>query len=101
MPAFNFRHVKDLYSIFWSKSQELTDKISETIKSSPDGSSVVEIGHWASRATLDIIGVAGMGKDFDAISNPNNELNETYLRWRSWRPAHPSLTQSTSSLARR
>ncbi|RYO65006.1 hypothetical protein AA0113_g5602 [Alternaria arborescens] len=80
MPAFNFRHVKDLYSIFWSKSQELTDKISETIKSSPDGSSVVEIGHWASRATLDIIGVAGMGKDFDAISNPNNELNETYRK---------------------
>ncbi|RAR12319.1 cytochrome p450 [Stemphylium lycopersici] len=80
MPAFNFRHVKDLYPIFWSKSQEMTNAISETIKSSPDSSSVIEIGNWASRATLDIIGVAGMGKDFDAIATPNNELNETYRK---------------------
>jgi cytochrome P450 len=27
---------------------------------------------------LDIIGVAGMGKDFDALTHPDNELNETY-----------------------
>jgi cytochrome P450 len=78
MPAFNFRHVKDLYPIFWGKSQEMVNKISETIKNDPSGSSVIEIGSWASRATLDIIGVAGVGKDFDAITNPNNELMETY-----------------------
>ncbi|EOA88135.1 hypothetical protein ACJQWK_01527 [Exserohilum turcicum] len=80
MPAFNFRHVKDLYPIFWGKSQEMTNKISETINSSPDTSSVIEIGSWASRATLDIIGVAGMGKDFDSITHPNNELYETYRK---------------------
>jgi cytochrome P450 len=80
MPAFNFRHVKDLYPIFWSKSQEMTDQISATIKNSPDASSVVEIRDWASRATLDIIGVAGMGKDFDSITNPENELFETYRK---------------------
>jgi cytochrome P450 len=78
MPAFSFRHIKDLYPIFWSKSQEMTNKIAATIQASPDASSVVEIREWASRATLDIIGVAGMGKDFDSISNPENELNETY-----------------------
>jgi cytochrome P450 len=80
MPAFNFRHVKDLYSIFWSKAQEMNDQISATIKNSPDALSVVEIRDWASRATLDIIGVAGMGKDFDSITNPENELNETYRK---------------------
>lgn len=78
MPAFSFRHIKDLYPIFWKKSQEMTNQIAATIQASPDASSVVEIREWASRATLDIIGVAGMGKDFDAISNPDNELNETY-----------------------
>ncbi|KAF1938930.1 cytochrome P450 [Clathrospora elynae] len=78
MPAFSFRHVKDLYPIFWSKAQEMTTKISETIKNSPDASSVIEISDWASRATLDIIGVAGMGKDFDVIANPDNELNKIY-----------------------
>ncbi|KAF1831638.1 cytochrome P450 [Decorospora gaudefroyi] len=80
MPAFNFRHVKDLYPIFWSKSQEMTSQISATIKSSPDASSVIEVRDWASRATLDIIGVAGMGKDFDSITNPENELFETYRK---------------------
>ncbi|KAH9876657.1 hypothetical protein J1614_003789 [Plenodomus biglobosus] len=40
--------------------------------------SVVDIGEWASRATLDIIGLAGMGKDFDSLSNPDSKLNATY-----------------------
>jgi cytochrome P450 len=78
MPAFSFRHIKDLYPIFWNKSQEMTSQISATIKSSSDASSVIEIREWASRATLDIIGLAGMGQDFDSLANPDNELNETY-----------------------
>ena len=39
---------------------------------------VIEVGDWANRATLDIIGVAGMGHDFNAIQDPNNELNTIY-----------------------
>ncbi|KAH7109253.1 cytochrome P450 [Dendryphion nanum] len=76
MPAFSFRHIKDLYPIFWSKSREMTKKMLET--SGKDASNVTEIREWASRATLDIIGVAGMGQDFNAISDPDNELNLTY-----------------------
>lgn len=78
MPAFSFRHIKDLYPIFWNKSREMTDAISASIKASPDSSSVVEIGDWSSRATLDIIGVAGLGQDFNALKDPENELNVTY-----------------------
>ncbi|ORY03741.1 cytochrome P450 [Clohesyomyces aquaticus] len=78
MPAFSFRHVKDLYPLFWSKSLEMTAKIRESIKADPSPSSVIEIRAWASRATLDIIGVAGMGQDFGAIDNPENELYQTY-----------------------
>lgn len=78
MPAFSFRHIKDLYSVFWDKSIEMTDAISHAIKTDPTGSNVVEIRDWASRATLDIIGVAGMGQDFNAIADPTNELNVTY-----------------------
>jgi cytochrome P450 len=78
MPAFSFRHIKDLYPIFWNKSKEMTDQISTTIANDPDKSSVIEIREWSSRATLDIIGLAGMGRDFDSLANPDNELNETY-----------------------
>ena len=41
---------------------------------------VVEISEWSSRATLDIIGLAGMGQDFNAISDPKNELAAAYRR---------------------
>lgn len=84
MPAFAFRHVKDLYPVFWSKAREVTEAMTAAIqepdKTSERPSSVLEIGNWASRVTLDIIGVAGMGQDFNAIANPNNELMTTYQR---------------------
>jgi cytochrome P450 len=41
-------------------------------------SSVVEFGAWATRVTLDIIGLAGMGRDFNAIHNSDDELARDY-----------------------
>ena len=38
----------------------------------------IDVNSWASRTTLDIIGVAGMGQDFNSIVQPNNELIRTY-----------------------
>jgi cytochrome P450 len=77
MPAFNFRHIKELYPIFWSKSREMIECIeAELEKNMPNTSQ--EMGEWASRATLDIIGVAGLGQDFNALQNPDSQLNKTY-----------------------
>ncbi|KAF2494779.1 cytochrome P450 [Lophium mytilinum] len=82
MPAFAFRHIKDLYSVFWAKSREMVVGIDDSIKKptapSEKTSNVVEFGNWASRATLDIIGLAGLGRDFHALDDPDNELNQTY-----------------------
>lgn len=78
MPAFAFRHVKDLYPIFWNKAKEMNEQIAKTTNGKPDASSVVEIRDFASRATLDIIGLAGCGKDFEALMDPENDLNKTY-----------------------
>ncbi|OLN94302.1 Cytochrome P450 4B1 [Colletotrichum chlorophyti] len=97
MPAFAFRHVKDLYPLFWSKACEgvraITDAVhAEAAKGAPEGltdpekaalgpnTAVLEIGTWASRTTLDIIGMAGMGRDFGAIRDPSNPLNQTYQK---------------------
>ena len=79
MPAFSYRHVKDLYPVFWSKSRELVDVLKSELDKGIDDN-VVEIGGWASRATLDIIGLAGLGQDFGALQNPNTELNTTYRK---------------------
>ncbi|KAJ3552081.1 hypothetical protein NPX13_g11201 [Xylaria arbuscula] len=90
MPAFAFRHVKDLYPVFWRKTREvvqamnkqiLADAADQSASADPEKagrSAVMEVGNWASRVTLDIIGIAGLGRDFGAIQDENSELNETY-----------------------
>lgn len=87
MPAFAFRHVKDLYPVFWDKSREVVRAMTEKVradaaasgeKDSANPTAVMEVGDWASRVTLDIIGVAGLGRDFGAIKDPNNHLSRTY-----------------------
>lgn len=85
MPAFAYRHIKDLYPLFWSKSREMLraiarESLTNDVEPSHDLSSapVVEIGNWTSRATLDIIGLAGMGQDFNALQDPQNELIRAY-----------------------
>ena len=90
MPAFAYRHIKDLIPGFWMKSGELVNalmaEISRPATESDDKDedtkdpSIVEIGGWASRGALDIIGVAGMDYDFKAIENPKTELNATYRK---------------------
>lgn len=92
MPAFAFRHIKDLYPILWNKSKESALSISKQIETDagrPKQSdlekgpiavdqAVMEVGTHSSRATLDIIGIAGLGRDFNAIADPNTELYRTY-----------------------
>ncbi|KAL9087751.1 MAG: hypothetical protein Q9165_006518 [Trypethelium subeluteriae] len=58
----------------------LTGEFHRSRTSDENQSLTVEIGGWASRATLDIIGVAGMGKDFNSLQNPQNELTQAYQR---------------------
>lgn len=38
----------------------------------------VEIGVWCTRVTLDIIGIAGFGRDFHSLKNPHDEFVEQY-----------------------
>jgi cytochrome P450 len=83
--AFSFRHIKELYPTFWLKCSEGVNAITHEIRKNPESVSekdeataVVEFGQWASRITLDIIGITGMGKDFEAIQNPDNELAKRY-----------------------
>ncbi|KAF2670625.1 cytochrome P450 78A3 [Microthyrium microscopicum] len=82
-PAFSFRHIKELYPTFWSKGQEVTEAMSKHIDNNQTGEDskdgcLIDINDWASRVTLDIIGVAGMGHDFNVIKDPSGELNTCY-----------------------
>ncbi|CAK1355140.1 Cytochrome P450 3A29 [Cercospora beticola] len=96
-PAFAFRHIKDIVPLFWSKSQELvgclehasssaisSDHVSDLEDENHEKAAAVhaqgaiDVGNWTSRATLDIIGLSGMGQDFNALQDPDNRLNRTY-----------------------
>ncbi|KAJ6785609.1 hypothetical protein PWT90_00481 [Aphanocladium album] len=77
LPAFNFRHIKDLYPIFWDKSREVVQAMTKTVHGR-EGQ--LYVSHWASLATLDIIGMAAMGRGFDAIRDPENELVAQYTQ---------------------
>ncbi|RHZ43903.1 cytochrome P450 [Aspergillus thermomutatus] len=83
MPAFSFRHIKDLYPIFWSKSAEMARRLETEITSThSNNKGVVEVRRWATRATLDIIGLAGLGHDFDSLQTPNSSLMWQYRQMR-------------------
>ncbi|KAF2089548.1 putative P450 monooxygenase [Saccharata proteae CBS 121410] len=84
LPTFSFRHIKELYPGFWSKSLELCRGVSEEIQENPEytsekpNASTVEINHWATKVTLDIIGVAGLGRDFNSLKNSEDPLVNLY-----------------------
>jgi cytochrome P450 len=95
MPAFAFRHVKDLYPVFWKKGRESVQALSAQVlldaakqpttnsektgeETTAKNQAALEIGVWASRTTLDVIGLAGLGNDFGAIKDPDNALVKTY-----------------------
>ncbi|KAI4113095.1 MAG: hypothetical protein LQ345_005852 [Seirophora villosa] len=86
MPAFAYRHIKDLYPVFWSKAFEMVNAIMPTTQlegtdpTELGKAPAIEIGNWSSRATLDIIGSAGVGRDFGAIQDPDTELSATYRK---------------------
>ncbi|KAI1088066.1 cytochrome P450 [Rostrohypoxylon terebratum] len=79
LPIFAPRHVREMYPIFWDKTCEVTQKLAGMVTSqSRTGESVFEVGHWASRAALDIVTMATLGADFGAIQDENSKLAKTY-----------------------
>jgi len=103
LPAFAFRHIKDLYPIFWAMSKEAIECIASEAQvkigkskvtnglEMPISSdqSVIEVVKWWKRVTLDIIGLAGMGQDFQARKDEASPLYKAYreMSKMSWQSA--------------
>lgn len=76
MPAFHFRQIKELYPVFWSKSMEFCNVLKAEL--ADDASKVLEIGHYTTQVTLDIIGLAGLGRDIASLRSGEDELAKSY-----------------------
>lgn len=44
----------------------------------PDSDHITDMNAWSTKATLDIIGVAGLGCDFDTLKDSDDSLAKTY-----------------------
>jgi cytochrome P450 len=76
MPAFHFRHIKELYPLFWLKSMELCACIKKELQEDPD--SAIDIRHFSTQVAMDIIGLAGLGRDIGSLRNHDDELIKNY-----------------------
>ena len=76
MPAFSFRHIKDLYGVFWDKSIEFRDAVRAAVDAEPD--KIVDICRYTTQVTLDIIGLAGLGRDIGSLRNSEDELVKNF-----------------------
>jgi cytochrome P450 len=73
--------------MMWRKAVTLTETITfELEQQMPPGptgdekaiSGTTEINAWASKVTLDIIGVAGLGQEFNVLRNSDHQLVRDY-----------------------
>jgi cytochrome P450 len=76
MPAFHFRHIKELYPVFWTKSVELCEVVKAELWDQPN--KVLEVNHFSTQVTMDIIGLAGLGRDIGALRTSDDELVKNY-----------------------
>ena len=80
LPAFNYGSIRSLYPVFWSKAVDMADILEERGPSQgSESTSGKEFDIWeiGSRETLDTIGIATVGKDFNSIREPHI-LTELY-----------------------
>ncbi|KAK4051461.1 hypothetical protein OIV83_002945 [Microbotryomycetes sp. JL201] len=97
-PAFAPSHLRDMLPTFFEYSYKLRDKWLELVNlpvqddrahkddaaaqtyldQKPEGENVIEVSHWLSRATLDVIGDAGFGYHFGAVSGERNSLADAF-----------------------
>ncbi|CAI4215789.1 unnamed protein product [Parascedosporium putredinis] len=73
MPAFSPIHVKKLLPIFWQETTKMIHGIEDEIRKSDSQDHSVFVTDWSIRAALDIIGLAGMGYEFNSLGNPHGE----------------------------
>ena len=80
-PAFSISSIKSLSPIFWRKALLMSDLWRAELSRRTTQTSSIEVLEWLSRTTLDIIGDAGFGANFDSLHNPEAPIAEAYDRF--------------------
>ncbi|KAG2043960.1 cytochrome P450 [Suillus americanus] len=78
LPGFGGPETKAFLLLFKNCAESMSDKWTEIISNSEEGSAVLNIPAWMSRATLDAIGEAAFDVRFSSIDNNENALARSY-----------------------
>ncbi|KAG8902485.1 hypothetical protein FRC00_005948 [Tulasnella sp. 408] len=80
--VFGPGQLRDLMPIFYDKAYELKDVWVRQIEAVTDSEGIdADVFVWLNRATLDIIGLAGFGYDFNSVAEgEKNELAQAFAR---------------------
>ncbi|KAF2970987.1 hypothetical protein GQX73_g2546 [Xylaria multiplex] len=80
LPAFNFRSIKGMYPMMWRKSNRFIASLKSQLagKGLERDTKLIDMNIWASKVTLDIIGIAGLGRELNTIEDFNNPLAKAY-----------------------
>ncbi|THV05858.1 cytochrome P450 [Dendrothele bispora CBS 962.96] len=74
-PPFSPSHIRDLFPKFLDKARELVDKWQGIVKAAPEENGTeIEVTNWMQRATLDVIGTAAFGVEFNTLHNQQSEI---------------------------
>ncbi|KAI1346651.1 cytochrome P450 [Xylaria sp. FL0043] len=76
LPAFAYRHIKDLYGLMWDISSHSVTSLAEAVAVGSKADKqpyTLDIMQWASKVTLDIIFVGGMGQSLDSVQNEDRD----------------------------
>ena len=77
-PAFSISSVKALSPVFWRKAMLLSKLWRVELSKENNKTNSIEILEWLNRTALDIIGEAGLGKDFDSLNHPETPMRKAY-----------------------
>ncbi|KAI0440570.1 cytochrome P450 [Xylaria telfairii] len=77
LQAFGHRQVQSLYPAMWDKALSFVGEMEKDISRT---GGVVDMASWAYKVTVDVIGIAVLGRDFDSLRKPDDALIENYKR---------------------
>lgn len=77
-PAFSHKHIKEMVPTMAAPAKMLGKIWEDRVDASENDSVEFDIVDDVKSCTLDIIGLAGFGYDFQALTAPDNELRQAY-----------------------
>lgn len=91
-PIYALRNIRSFYGLFWEKGVELVNCLEGRLPSHANlhggNCGIEELNQWANRTTMDIIGLAALGRDFGCLSGEGvqSDLFQTYQEIFTWAP---------------